>query len=93
MPVKQPPPELDRYMQDFLADMITTMKALHGTVMAVMIDIAALRQAMLCDPEEFTCYKEKLREEIETTKPIFEAAMRSYDEMIQGISGSKVWNN
>jgi hypothetical protein len=76
-------------LEDLLVAMVRHLKAVHATLSAVMVDVAALRQTVLIEPEDVNRYKEKLQKGTEIAKPLVNAAMRSYDEMIQRIAGSE----
>lgn len=76
-------------VEDLLVGTVRHLKALHATLSAVMVDVAALRQTVLIEPEDVSRYKEKIQKGTEIAKPLVNAAMRSYDEMIRRIAGSE----
>jgi hypothetical protein len=75
-------------LEDFLATLVGQLKALHATLSAVMVDVAALRQCVLIEPENLNRYKEKIQKGTEIAKPLVNSAMRSYDELIARIADS-----
>jgi hypothetical protein len=79
----------NQHLEDLLVATVRHLKALHATLSAVMVDVAALRQSVLIEPEDVSCYKGKIQKGTEIAKPLVNAAMRSYDEMIQRIAGSE----
>jgi hypothetical protein len=79
----------NQHLVDLLVATVKHLKALHATLSAVMVDESALRQSVLVEPEDVSRYKEKIQKGTEITKPLVNAAMRSYDEMIRRIAGSE----
>ncbi len=79
----------NQHLEDLLVATVKHLKALHATLSAVMVDVSALRQTTLVEPEDVSRYKEKIQKGTEIAKPLVNAAMRSYDDMIQRIAGSE----
>ena len=50
-------------------------------------------ETLLHAPGDLVHYKNNLRSEIKTAKPIVEQAMESYHEMIRQIEESELWRN
>ncbi|MGB7846455.1 MAG: hypothetical protein WBL63_12635 [Candidatus Acidiferrum sp.] len=69
------------------------LKSLHVAVSALMADVAAIRNTMFDDPENIDRYQSHLKLALATAKPMVDDAMRSYDELIQGVVDSQQWKN
>ncbi len=77
----------------YLEALLGCVKSLHGSVGAVMADVAAMRTTLFEDPEEIALYKANLKMAVATAKPMVEEAMRSYDEMLDEIVASQQYQN
>jgi hypothetical protein len=75
-----------QHLEDMLAATVQHVRALHATLSAVMVDVAALRQSVLNGAEDVNRYKERVKTGSDIAKPLVQAAMRSYDDMIRQIT-------
>ena len=80
-------------MSEALALALRHIKALHGTLAAALIDVAALRQIVLNDPKESKRYRQALTTEAAKVKPLVDTAMQAYDEEILHIQTMSYWTN
>ncbi len=69
------------------------IKALHATLSAVMVDIAALRNSVLKGPKTSRRYRQSLASEVAKAKPLVAIAMQAYEEEILRIKCGKHWKN
>jgi hypothetical protein len=69
------------------------IKALHATLAAVMVDVAALRSVFLKGHKPSRRYREALAVEVAKVKPLVAAAMLEYEEKILIIRSGKHWRN
>jgi hypothetical protein len=69
------------------------IKALHATLSAVMVDIAALRNSVLIAPKTSRRYRQSLASEVAKAKPYVAIAMQAYEEEILRIKCGKNWKN
>jgi hypothetical protein len=64
-------------------------KALHATLSAVMVDIAALRCCVLKAPKTSRGYCQSLASEVAKSNPFIAIAMRTYEEKLLRIKCDK----
>jgi hypothetical protein len=76
-----------------LEALLGCMRSLHSTVGAVMNDVAAIRNTVFEDPEDMAAYRADLRRAVKTSRPKAEAALSSYDDLIQKIAESQRYPN
>ncbi len=76
-----------------LEALLGCVKSLHATVGAVMADVAAIRNTVFDDPEDFAVYRSNLRIATATAKPMVDEAMSSYDDLLQEIVDSQRYAN
>ena len=69
------------------------IRALHMTLAAVMIDVAALRHIVLRNDKLTNCYQRALITESAKTREMIQGAMRQYDEEIARLKYSGLWKN
>ena len=69
------------------------IRALHATLSAVMVDIAALRTLVLKGPKTSRQYRQALASEVAKAKPFVAVAMQAYEEEILRIKCGRHWNN
>jgi hypothetical protein len=69
------------------------IKALHMTLAAVMVDVAALRHIVLRSAKLTSHYRRALATESVKTRDMIEQAMREYDEEIARLKGQGFWKN
>lgn len=80
-------------LSESLALALRHIKALHGTLAAALIDLAALRQIVLNSPNETKRYHQVLTSEAAKVKSLVGIAMQAYDEEILLIQGQSHWKN
>jgi len=80
-------------LSDALALALRHIKALHGTLAATLIDVAALRQIVLNSPKESNRYRQVLESEATKVKSLVATAMQAYDEEILRIQTMNHWKN
>lgn len=82
-------PELEmdemRCLHEEILIALKHLKGFHLTICSVMIDIAAIRQTILTTPGLKSKYKKNLAEVSQRSRPLIEAALRSYDELIENL--------
>jgi hypothetical protein len=69
------------------------IKALHLTLAAVMIDVAALRSIVLKNAKLTEYYQRALASESVKTRAMIQEAMREYDEEIARLKFIRPWKN
>ena len=69
------------------------VKSLHATLGAVMSDVTAIRNTVFDDPEEVALYRSNLKMTLNTARPMVDEVIRSYDEILEEITGSQKWEN
>ena len=69
------------------------IRALHLTLAAVMIDVAALRHIVLRSAKLNNCYQRALATESVKTRAIIHEAMREYDQEIARLKCIGPWKN
>ena len=82
-----------KLLSEALALALRHIKALHATLAASLIDVAALRQVVLNSPEKARRYRHVLTSEGVKVKPLVTAAMQAYDEEILRIKAISEWRN
>lgn len=75
-------------LENLLAELVEHLKALYATLSSVMIQTAALQQAISSRPKSRRLYAKKMEAAVELARPLVQTAMRSYDDMIQRIRES-----
>jgi hypothetical protein len=80
-------------LRPHLEEILSCVKFLHVTICAVMADIAATRQTMFDNSDNIEIYRTHLKQAIETSKPLVDEAMLSYDSLMKAISDSQQWTN
>ena len=80
-------------LSESLAFALRYIKALHGTLAAALIDVAALRQIVLNNPKEAKRYHRVLESEAAKVKSLVATAMQAYDEEILQIQTISQWRN
>ena len=80
-------------LRPHLEEILSCIKSLHVTLCAVMADIAATRKTIFDNSDNIEIYRTHLKQAIETTKPLVDEAMLSYDVLMQAISNSQQWTN
>jgi hypothetical protein len=80
-------------LSESLALALRHIKALHGTLAAALIDVAALRQIVLNNPKETKRYRRVLTSEAAKVRPLVATAMQAYDEEILHIKTICHWAN
>jgi hypothetical protein len=80
-------------LSESLALALRHIKALHGTLAAALIDLAALRQIVLNSPKEAKRYHQVLISEAAKVKCLVATAMQAYDEEILHIHSQSHWKN
>jgi hypothetical protein len=80
-------------LSESLALALRYIKALHGTLAAALIDVAALRQIVLNNPKETKRYRQVLTAEAAKVKSLVATAMQAYDEEILQIQTMSQWRN
>ena len=80
-------------LTEALALALRHIKALHGTLAATLIDVAALRQIVLNNPKESKRYHQVLTFEAAKVKSLVATAMQAYDEEILHIQTMSYWRN
>jgi hypothetical protein len=80
-------------LSESLALALRHIKALHGTLAAALIDVAALRQIVLNNPKETKRYRRVLTSEAAKVKSLVATAMQAYDEEILQIQTMSQWKN
>jgi hypothetical protein len=80
-------------LSEALALALRHIKALHGTLAAALIDVAALRQIVLNSPKESKRYHRVLTSEAAKVKSLVITAMQAYDEEILRIQTINHWRN
>jgi hypothetical protein len=80
-------------LAEALALAIRHIKALHGTLAAALIDVAALRQIVLNSPKHSRRYHRVLTSEAVKVKALVATAMQAYDEEILHIQTMSCWRN
>jgi hypothetical protein len=85
--------EDQKELSESLALALKHIKALHGTLAAALIDLAALRQIVLNSPKETKRYQQVLTSEAAKVKSLVATAMHAYDEEILHIHAQSHWRN
>jgi hypothetical protein len=85
--------EDQKELSESLALALKHIKALHGTLAAALIDLAALRQIVLNSPKETKRYHQVLTSEAAKVKSLVANAMHAYDEEILHIHAQSHWRN
>jgi hypothetical protein len=80
-------------LSEALALALRHIKALHGTLAAALIDVAALRQIVLNNPKETKRYRHVLTSEAAKVQSLVATAMQAYDEEILRIQTINHWRN
>ena len=80
-------------LSEALALALLHIRALHGTLAATLIDVAALRQIVLNSPKESKRYRKVLTSEAAKVRPLVATAMQAYDEEILHIKTISQWRN
>jgi hypothetical protein len=80
-------------LSESLALALRHIKALHGTLAAALIDVAALRQIVLNSPKESKRYRQVLTSEAAKVKSLVATAMEAYDKEILHIQTTSHWRN
>jgi hypothetical protein len=80
-------------LRPHLKAILDCVKAIHTTLSAVMVDVAAIRRTIFDDPENVGIYRNHLKQTIAAAKPLVEEAMLSYDSLMQQIANSQQWTN
>jgi len=80
-------------LSESLALALRHIKALHGTLAALMVDVAALRQVVLSSPKASKRYRQGLECEAAKVKPLVAIAMQAYDDEIVLIKSICNWSN
>ncbi len=84
----------EKNLQDALVAAFEPLKSLHGTLSAVMSDVAALRETVLeKDAETIVRYQEHLVKQVAIATPLAAAAMQGYDEIILRLKDGGKWTN
>jgi hypothetical protein len=61
------------------------LKTLQMAISTLMVDMSAIRQAVLTTPATKSRYKKRLAGSMKKARPIINQAMRSYDNLIQNV--------
>lgn len=77
----------------YLEALLGCVKSLHASVGAVMADVAEMRNALFDDPEELAMYRTSLKRAVTSAKPVVEEAMRSYEDLMEEITGPQQYKN
>ena len=80
-------------LSESLALALKHVKALHGTVAALMVDVAAMRRVVLNGPKKSKRYRQALESEADRVKPMVNTAMQAYDEEILRLKQLGQWSN
>ena len=75
------------------SEMREIIKAYHTILAAVMIDVAALRRAVLEDPTFSVAYDHHLDGARRAAKPLLDEAMTKYDAIFRDASEIELWNH
>jgi hypothetical protein len=82
-----------KVLSEALALALRHIKALHGTLAASLLDVAALRQVVLNSPKKSRRYRQVLASQAVKVKPLVATAMQAYDEEILHIKTICHWAN
>jgi len=82
-----------KLLSEALALAFKHIKALHGTLAASLIDVAALRQVVLNNPKKSRRYRQLLASQAGKVKPLVAIAMQAYDEEILRMKTASHWLN
>jgi hypothetical protein len=82
-----------KLLSEALALAFSYIKALHGTLAASLIDVAALRQVVLNSPKKSRRYRRRLASQAVKVKPLVAIAMQAYDEEILRMKAVSHWLN
>ena len=77
----------------YLEAMLGCVKSLHAGLGAVMADVAAIRDTVFESRDEMAMCRANLRQAVTTAKPMVDEALRSYDDLMEEITGSQRWEN
>jgi hypothetical protein len=75
-----------QHLEDMLAATVEHVKALHATLSAVMVEVAALRQTVVNEPNELARFDDNMKRATGAARPLVQSAMRSYDELVKQIA-------
>jgi hypothetical protein len=78
-----------RVFEETLAVTLEHVKALHATLSAVVVEVAALREAVLVESQDSARFRKNLKAGTDKAKPLVRCAMQSYDEIIQRLAELK----
>ena len=77
----------------YLEAILGCVKSLHAGLGAVMADLAAIRATVFDDPEELDTYRSNLKLAVVKARPMVDEALRSYDDLLEEITGADHWQN
>jgi hypothetical protein len=77
----------------YLCSAFEYLRALHGTLEALMVDVAALRQVVLKEDKAARHYRKVLAEAVKEARPLVATAMQAYDTEIARIKTAGTWKN
>jgi hypothetical protein len=80
-------------LSESLALALRHIKALHGTLAASLLDVAALRHIILNSPKKSRRYRQLIASEATKVRPLVAIAMQAYDEEILRIKAINHWLN
>ena len=82
-----------KVLSEALALALRHIKALHGTLAASLLDVAALRQVVLNSPKKSRRYRQVIAAKAAKVKPLVATAMQAYEEEILHIKAINHWLN
>jgi len=80
-------------LSDSLALAVEHIRALHGILAALTIDVSAQRKIVLNSPKTSRRYRHALAIEAEKVKPLVAIAMEAYDKEILRLKSLGQWRN